>query len=297
MDSWSQQSRADKAFEAVNLFLLVCILIVVLYPLVFVAFASISNPASVINGDMLFWPEGFTLKAYERVFQNVDIMRGYGNTILYTLIGTAINLVMTILAAYPLSRKDLAGRNALMMLFVFTMYFSGGLIPSYLIIKSLGMVNTFWALIIPNAVGVWNIIIMRTFFQHTLPHELHEAAVIDGCSNFQLLMKIVLPLSMPVIAVMVLFYSVGHWNSYFSALIYLSDRDKYPLQLILREILVQNQTQEMMQMSEESATQQALMAASIKYAVVIVANLPVLLLYPFLQKYFVKGMMIGAIKG
>jgi putative aldouronate transport system permease protein len=246
---------------------------------------------------MLFWPEGFTLKAYERVFQNVDIMRGYGNTILYTLIGTAINLVMTILAAYPLSRKDLAGRNALMMLFVFTMYFSGGLIPSYLIIKSLGMVNTFWALIIPNAVGVWNIIIMRTFFQHTLPHELHEAAVIDGCSNFQLLMKIVLPLSMPVIAVMVLFYSVGHWNSYFSALIYLSDRDKYPLQLILREILVQNQTQEMMQMSEESATQQALMAASIKYAVVIVANLPVLLLYPFLQKYFVKGMMIGAIKG
>lgn len=297
MDSWSQQSRADKAFEAVNLFLLVCIVIVVLYPLVFVAFASISDPAAVINGDMLFWPEGFTLKAYERVFQNVDIMRGYGNTILYTLIGTAINLVMTILAAYPLSRKDLAGRNALMMLFVFTMYFSGGLIPSYLIIKSLGMVNTFWALIIPNAVGVWNIIIMRTFFQHTLPHELHEAAVIDGCSNFQLLMKIVLPLSMPVIAVMVLFYSVGHWNSYFSALIYLSDRDKYPLQLILREILVQNQTQEMMQMSEESATQQALMAASIKYAVVIVANLPVLLLYPFLQKYFVKGMMIGAIKG
>ncbi|RAV18965.1 carbohydrate ABC transporter permease [Paenibacillus contaminans] len=297
MDSWSQQSRADKAFEAVNLFLLVCIVIVVLYPLVFVAFASISDPAAVINGDMLFWPEGFTLKAYERVFQNIDIMRGYGNTILYTLIGTAINLVMTILAAYPLSRKDLAGRNALMMLFVFTMYFSGGLIPSYLIIKSLGMVNTFWALIIPNAVGVWNIIIMRTFFQHTLPHELHEAAVIDGCSNFQLLMKIVLPLSMPVIAVMVLFYSVGHWNSYFSALIYLSDRDKYPLQLILREILVQNQTQEMMQMSEESATQQALMAASIKYAVVIVANLPVLLLYPFLQKYFVKGMMIGAIKG
>jgi len=297
MESWSQQSRADKAFEAVNLFLLVCIVIVVLYPLVFVAFASISNPASVINGDMLFWPKGFTLKAYERVFQNVDIMRGYGNTILYTLIGTAVNLVMTILAAYPLSRKDLAGRNALMILFVFTMYFSGGLIPSYLIIKSLGMVNTFWALIIPNAVGVWNIIIMRTFFQHTLPHELHEAAVIDGCSNFQLLMKIVLPLSMPVIAVMILFYSVGHWNSYFSALIYLSDRDKYPLQLILREILVQNQTQEMMQMSEESATQQALMAAGIKYAVVIVANLPVLLLYPFLQKYFVKGMMIGAIKG
>lgn len=297
MESWSQQSRADKAFEAVNLFLLVCIVIVVLYPLVFVAFASISNPAAVINGDMLFWPKGFTLKAYERVFQNVDIMRGYGNTILYTLIGTAVNLVMTILAAYPLSRKDLAGRNVVMIMFVFTMYFSGGLIPSYLIIKSLGMVNTFWALVIPNAVCVWYIIIMRTFFQHTLPHELHEAGVIDGCSNFQLLMKIVLPLSMPVIAVMVLFYGVGHWNSYFSALIYLSDREKYPLQLILREILVQNQTQEMMQMSEESATQQALMAASIKYAVVIVANLPVLLLYPFLQKYFVKGMMIGAIKG
>ncbi|WP_376774425.1 carbohydrate ABC transporter permease [Paenibacillus eucommiae] len=284
-------------FSVLNYLILSMTLLIVLYPLVFVLIASLSSPETVIRGEVWIWPKGFNLDAYSRVFQNKDIMSGYLNTIMYTIAGTAINLVMTVLAAYPLSRKDLKGRNVIVMFMMFTMFFSGGLIPTYMIIKNMGLINTFWAMVIPNAVSVFNIIIMRTFFQHTIPNEVQEAAVMDGCSNMNILVRVVLPLSMPIIAVMILFYGVGHWNAYFNALIYLSDRDKYPLQLILREILVQNQTQDMMDLNSESSSQQALVAASIKYAVIIVTNVPVLLLYPFLQKYFVKGVMVGAIKG
>ncbi|WP_376774424.1 carbohydrate ABC transporter permease [Paenibacillus eucommiae] len=284
-------------FSVLNYLILSMTLLIVLYPLVFVLIASLSSPETVIRGEVWIWPKGFNLDAYSRVFQNKDIMSGYLNTIMYTIAGTAINLVMTVLAAYPLSRKDLKGRNVIVMFMMFTMFFSGGLIPTYMIIKNMGLINTFWAMVVPNAVSVFNIIIMRTFFQHTIPNEVQEAAVMDGCSNMNILVRIVLPLSMPIIAVMILFYGVGHWNAYFNALIYLSDRDKFPLQLILREILVQNQTQDMMDLNSESASQQALVAASIKYAVIIVTNVPVLLLYPFLQKYFVKGVMVGAIKG
>ncbi|MGW7160696.1 carbohydrate ABC transporter permease [Paenibacillus taichungensis] len=291
------ESRGDRIFNIVNHFLLIIITLIVIYPLVFVLSASFSDLQAVLRGEMFLWPKGINLHSYEKIFQNKDILRGYTNTLIYTSVGTLINLVMTILAAYPLSRKDFIGRNAIMALFVFTMFFSGGLIPTYLLIKNLGMLNTFWVMIIPNAVSIWNIIIMRTFFQQSIPNELHEAATIDGCSNIQTLTRIILPLSMPIIAVTILFYAVGHWNAFFNAMLYLSDKDKFPLQLILREILIQGQTNDMVKMSTESAIKQQREVEGIKYAVLVVANIPVLLLYPFLQRYFVKGVMIGAIKG
>ncbi|CAM3049735.1 carbohydrate ABC transporter permease [Paenibacillus taichungensis] len=291
------ESRGDRIFNIINHFLLIIITLIVIYPLVFVLSASFSDPQAVLRGEMFLWPKGINLHSYEKIFQNKDILRGYTNTLIYTSVGTLINLVMTILAAYPLSRKDFIGRNAIMALFVFTMFFSGGLIPTYMLIKNLGMLNTFWVMIIPNAVSIWNIIIMRTFFQQSIPNELHEAATIDGCSNIQTLTRIILPLSMPIIAVTILFYAVGHWNAFFNAMLYLSDKDKFPLQLILREILIQGQTNDMVKMSTESAIKQQREVEGIKYAVLVVANIPVLLLYPFLQRYFVKGVMIGAIKG
>ena len=291
------RSSGDKMFDAVNMTLLGIVSIIVLYPLVFVLSASISDPAAVLGGDMWLLPKGITFEGYAKVFDNSDLLNSYGNTIFYTTLGTAINLVMTVMAAYPLSKRDFRGRNVLMGVMVFTMFFSGGLVPTYLLVKQLGMTNTFWALVIPNAVSVYNIIIMRTFFQSSIPGEIQEAAAIDGCSELRILRSVVLPLSMPILAVMVLFYSVGHWNAYFNALIYLTDRADYPLQLILREILIQGQMEEMVNVGDSSHAKTLLDQEAIKYAVVVVANLPILMLYPFLQKYFVKGVMIGALKG
>ncbi|CAG7643672.1 hypothetical protein PAESOLCIP111_04523 [Paenibacillus solanacearum] len=291
------RSREDRIFDSINVLLLVLITIIVLYPLLFVLSASVSDPAIVVKGQLWLWPKGFNLDGYERVFQNNDIVTGYGNTILYTVVGTVINVVLTICAAYPLSRKDFRGRHVITAIITFTLFFSGGLIPTYLLVKKLGMLGTIWALVIPNAVAVWNIIIMRTFFQTSIPYEIQESAAIDGCGNFRIMLNIVLPLSTPIIAVMVLFYAVGHWNAFFNALIYLNDRSQYPLQLILREILLQGQMQAMIDMADDSLAKKLMEVEGIKYAVVVIANLPVLLLYPFLQKYFVKGMMIGALKG
>jgi len=242
-------------------------------------------------------PKGLTVEGYKRVFSNKEIITGYKNTILYTLVGTLVNLAMTIAGAYPLSRKDFYGRNLIMVIFTFTMFFSGGLIPTYLVIQRLKLINNFWVMILPGAVAMYNLIITRTFFQSTIPAELQEAALIDGCTNIGILLKIVLPLSIPIIAVMAIFYGVGHWNAFFNALIYLTDREKFPLQLILREILIQNQMDAMMNTDFEDLARQQILAESIKYAVVIVASVPVLLLYPLLQKYFVRGVMIGALKG
>ncbi|AYB42930.1 carbohydrate ABC transporter membrane protein 2, CUT1 family [Paenibacillus sp. cl141a] len=291
------ESRGDRIFNVINYTILILVTIIVMYPLLFVLSASFSDPQAVLRGEMLLWPKGVNLNSYAKIFQNQDIISGFTNTLVYTSLGTFINLTMTILAAYPLSRKDFVGRNAIMALLVFTMFFSGGLIPTYLLIKNLGMLNTLWVMIIPNAVSIWNIIIMRTFFQQSIPGELQEAATIDGCSNIKILTRIILPLSMPIIAVTILFYAVGHWNAFFNALLYLSDKDKFPLQLILREILIQGQTNDMVKMSTESAIKQQREVEGIKYAVLVVANIPVLALYPFLQRYFVKGVMIGAIKG
>ncbi|PAF29167.1 carbohydrate ABC transporter permease [Paenibacillus sp. 7516] len=291
------QSRGDRAVEWMIYAALALVSVVVLYPVFFVGIASISNPENVMRGEVWLWPKNLSLVGYERLFANSELMKGYGNTLLYTVAGTMLNLVMTIAAAYPLSRPDFRGRTVFTILVVFTMFFSGGMIPTYLLIKDLGMLDTFWVMIIPSALSVWNMLIMKTFFQNSIPKEIQEAAFMDGCSNMKVLLRIVLPLSGPVLAVMVLFYAVGHWNSYFNALIYLSDRDKYPLQLFLREILVQGQMQEMVDISDDSLARSMMDAEAIKYAAVIITNLPMLILYPFLQKYFIKGIMIGAVKG
>ncbi|SEF92676.1 carbohydrate ABC transporter permease [Paenibacillus sp. UNC499MF] len=292
-----ENTREDRLFNTVIYLVLGLVLLIVLYPLVFVLSASFSEPQYIMNGEVLLWPKGLTLDSYAKIFEDNQILRGFGNTLLYTTTGTCLNVIMTILAAYPLSRKDFVGRNLFMGLFVFTMFFGGGLIPTYILIKNLGLLNSFWVMILPGAVSIWNIIIMRTFFQQTIPGELEEAATIDGCSNMQILTRVILPLSMPIIAVTILFYAVGHWNSFFNALLYLSDKSKFPLQLVLREILIQGQTDSMVKMSTESAIKQQRAVEGIKYAVLVLANLPMFLLYPFLQRYFVKGIMIGAIKG
>jgi putative aldouronate transport system permease protein len=291
------RSLGDKWFEAVIYALLAVISVLVLYPLVFVLSASISNPAAVLNGEMWLWPKELSFVGYKKVLENGDLLNSYLNTIIYTVVGTAINLVMTVLAAYPLSQKSFYGRNVITAIMVFTMFFSGGLVPAYMLVKQLGMLNSMWALVIPGAVSVWNIVIMRTFFQTSIPGEIQEAAAIDGCSDWKTLWRIVLPLSMPILAVMVLFYAVGHWNAYFNALIYLTDREHYPLQLILREILIKDEMEGMVNAGDGSHAKTIMDQEAVKYAVVVIANLPILLLYPFLQKYFVKGIMIGALKG
>lgn len=289
------QTKGDTLFDIINLIVLSAVTCIVLYPLLFVVGASFSSPAAVLEGRVWLLPQGWNVQSYIRVFQDRGIMEGYLNTFMYTAVGTTLNIVLTICAAYPLSRKDFAGGYTLTLLFAFTMFFSGGIIPTYLLVKDLGLINSFWAVILPNAVSMWNIVIMRTFFQN-IPTELQESAQIDGCSNTRTLFSIILPLSLPVIAVMVLFYGVSHWNAFFNALMYVSDVHKYPLQLIIRQILLQNQMGDMVSASETS-TDQILLVEGIKYAVIVVSSLPVLLLYPFLQRYFVKGVMIGAIKG
>jgi putative aldouronate transport system permease protein len=287
---------SEKAFDLFVYVLAAIILCLVMYPLILVISASFSNPLQVIDGHVWLLPKGWTLEPYQRVFENPSIWTGYANTIFYAVAGTAINIAMTILAAYPLSRRDLPGRNIIMFLITFTMFFSGGLIPTYLLVKDLGMVNTIWALLIPGAIATYNLIVMRSFFLTSIPFELQESAWMDGCSNWKLLLRIVLPLSKPIIAVMLLFYGVGHWNAYFNAMIYLRDRELFPLQLIIREILILNQSEDM-GLEGVGMSERVLMAESIKYSVIIVSSLPVLMIYPFIQRYFVKGLLIGSIKG
>jgi putative aldouronate transport system permease protein len=292
-----RQTREDTIFDIVNYILLTFILIIVVYPLIFVISASFSSPAAVIRGEMVIIPVKFNLEAYIKVFENNEIMTGYKNTIIYTIVGTSINVLLTIMAAYPLSKRSFYGRNLLTALFTFTMFFSGGMIPTYLIVKQMNLLDNFWVMILPGAVSMWNIVIMRTFFQNSIPAEIEEAAFIDGCSNIKTLFYIVLPLSAPIIAVMILYYGVGHWNAFFNALLYLTNRKKFPLQFILREILIQNQMEDMIHSDTLTISEQESLAEIIKYAVIVVASAPMMILYPFLQKYFVKGVMIGAIKG
>ncbi|NBD27426.1 carbohydrate ABC transporter permease [Paenibacillus glycinis] len=293
-----KRTPGEKLFDAVNLLLVLGISVLILYPLLFVLFASMSDPRQMFDNPLLLWPKGFTLQSYSAIFENRDIWVGYRNTILYTCVGTSINVIMTILGAYPLSRRRFFGKHAFTFLFTFTMFFSGGLIPGYLVNQSLGIVNTIWALVLPGAISAFNLIIMRTYFQTQIPHELEESAYADGCGDLRLLYKIVLPLSTPIIAVMILFYGVGHWNSYFDALIYISDREKYPLQLILREILIQNSLKEMLTVAVDDQYGDRMIAREgIKYAIVVVSSLPLLVFYPMLSKFFEKGIMVGAIKG
>lgn len=293
---FSKQSKADKAFDIINYTGLFLILLLVIYPLYFIVIASISDPAAVARGEVWLIPKGINLDGYQAIFKNKDIWSGYGNSLKYTIIGTAVNIGLTIPAAFALSRNELRGRKFIMTLITFTMFFGGGLIPTYLLVDKLGINNTMWALILPGAVSVFNLIVSRTFFVQSIPEELFEASKVDGCSYFGFFFKIVLPLAKPIIAVMVLMYAVGHWNSYFNALIYIRDRALYPLQVILRELLIQQEAAGMAQDAMALAEQQKL-ADMLKYGVIIVSSLPVLCIYPFVQKHFVQGMMIGSVKG
>ncbi len=289
------RSSDDKVFDAVVYAIAAVIILIVLYPLIFIVSASFSDPAKVLSGEVWLLPKGMNAEAYSNILQNDKIWIGYRNTIVYALVGTTVNLIMTILAAYPLSRPDLPGRGPLMLIITLTMFFSGGLIPTYMLVKNLGMVDTMWALIVPGAIATYNLIVMRTYFQSSIPWELQEAAHMDGCTNWRLLLNIILPLSKPILAVMVLFYAVGHWNSFFGALIYIRNEALYPLQLVLRDILLISQSD--VADSGIGLEDKILLAESIKYAVIIVSSLPVLVMYPFVQRHFVKGVMIGSIKG
>lgn len=287
----------ERGFDIVVYFLLFMVALVVLYPLYFVVIASISDPASVATGNVLFWPVGITFEGYDTIFKSAMIWIGYRNTILYSVTGTLLSVTITIMAGYALSRKDLVGRNVIMLLFAFTMLFSGGLIPTYLVVKDLGLINTIGAMILPSAVSVFNVIVARTFFQTTIPGELKDAAFIDGCTNFGFFRRIVLPLSNAIIAVMTLFYCVGHWNAYFSAMIYLNDSRLYPLQLVLRSILTKSEMMDTLNTGTGLAEERMQKAEIIKYGLVIVSCAPILAIYPFLQKYFTKGALIGSLKG
>ncbi len=296
---FKKQSKSDKAFDIINHIFLILILIVVLYPLWFIVIASFSSPNEVAAGNVLFWPKGFNVKGYAEIFKYEKIWIGYKNSIIYTFVGTAINLIATIPAAFAFSRKkDLVGSKFLMLLFTITMFFGGGLVPTYLLIQNLGLYDTMWALVLPGAVSVYNLIVARTFFDQSIPYELWEAATVDGCDYAKYFFRIVIPISKPIIAVMLLIYAVGHWNSYFNALIYIIDSAKQPLQVILREVLIQSQNvTNMTSTSMDTLEAQRQLSEMIKYGVIIVSSLPVLVMYPFVQKHFVKGMMIGAVKG
>lgn len=288
--------RSDLLFDICVNLIATLVILIVLVPLLFVLAASFSDPDLVIRGEVLLIPKGFTLKAYTMVFENEDIWRGFRNTCFYTVVGTGISVVLTILAAYPLSKKELPGRNLFMMLILFTMYFSGGMIPTYLVVKDLGMYDTIWTLLIPAAISTYNLIVAKTFFENSIPSEVYESARLDGCNNVVMLPKIVLPLSKAILAVLVLYYAVGIWNAYFDALIYIRNTDLHPLQIVLRNILLLGQT-EQMGTNDVGMAEKIKMAEAIKYSAIVVSSIPMLLLYPFVQKYFVKGVMIGAVKG
>lgn len=292
-----RETSGDRLFTIINYSLLTLFTITILYPLIYVVSASFSSSQAVMSGRVWLWPVEPTLEGYKAVFGYKMVWSGFANSIFYTVVGTIINVIFTMLAAYPLARSDFFGKNFMMMLFVFTTMFSGGIIPSYLLVKDLGLLDTRWALILPGALVIWNVIITRTYLKTTIPQEMLEAAQLDGCNDFNYFTRIVLPLSGPIIAVITLYYAVGHWNQFFNAMIYLSSKDKYPLQLVLRDILVQNEVDlEMLSNAKEAAAREGLREL-LKYSLIVVSTIPILIIYPFVQKHFVKGIMIGSLKG
>lgn len=288
---------SDHIFDAGNMLFMGLLLFIIIYPLWFIVIASVSDPDMVIRGEVVFWIKGFTTEGYRRLMEYSPLWIGYRNTLLYVVVGTSINLLLTLTSAYALSRRDLVGRRFFSLFIVFTMIFNGGLIPRFLVVLNLGIYDTIWALVLPGAVTVYNLIVARTFFENTIPNEMYESASIDGCGNFRFFIKIVLPLSSSIIAVLVLFYGVMHWNSFFDALIYMQSPEKSPLQLVLRDLLIVNEVlQGEVVGDSETLEMKQRIADLIRYGVIIVSSLPIIMVYPFLQKYFVKGVMLGAIK-
>lgn len=293
------ESRGDRIFAIINYILLTVFAILALYPLIYVLFASISDPIAVNSGKMVLWPIGFNLKGYKAILDNEWILIGYRNSIFYTIAGTILNVLVTFMASYSLSRKDMFGHGVITFFFIFTMWFGGGLIPTFIVVKNLGLVNTPYVLLLLGLISVYNCIICRSFISSSIPGELQEAARIDGASDFQIVWRIIFPLSGPVLAILALYYALGHWNSYFNALIYLDNRKLQPLQIFLREILIENKRVSIPTDIEdlEAMIERTQMAQTLKYSLIIVASLPMLIIYPFVQKFFVKGVMIGSVKG
>ena len=296
-----KRCREDVIFDTVIFIILTLILFVVAYPLYWVIISSFSDPTAVSAGKVLLRPIGFTLKGYAEVFKNSQVMRGFFNSIVITFVGVCVNLAVTLPTAYALSRDNFSGKKPITIFYMITMFYGGGMIPTYLVVKNMQLLNTIWALVLPGCLSVYNMIVARTFFKSNISEELYEAGEIDGCTQSRFFFQIALPLSKAIIAIMVLYYGVGHWNSYFSALLYISDQDKYPLQLVLRNILITNQTA-LSQTATTAAARAALQEQQqlidvMKYSLIIISSVPVLIMYPLVQKHFVKGVMIGSVKG
>jgi ABC-type glycerol-3-phosphate transport system permease component len=296
MKTHMRLSAGDKAFYVLDYALLFFAGAIVILPLLNVFSQALSDPQSVLSGRVKFWPRNFTLSTIGLILRNKSIMTGFMNTLYYAGFGTLINLVVTVMCAYPLSRPEFRGRNVFMLIFAFTMMFGGGMIPTYINIKNLGLLNTRWVMLLPGAMAVWNMILCRTFFQNTIPREMYESAEMDGAGDIRMLVSIVLPLSVPILAVLTLFYAVGHWNSYFNAMMYLSSQSLYNIQLILRNAI--SNINNLLDSTDLSNMEQNMaFAEASKYALIVISMVPVLIIYPFVQKYFIKGIMIGAIKG
>jgi putative aldouronate transport system permease protein len=288
-----RQPLGDITWHVFNYSALALLAFACVYPFIWVAFASLSHPDEVLAGSVYLWPRRFTLTAYEIVLGYSQLWISYANTVFYVVVGTAVNVALTMLTAYPLSRAWFRGRSVVTAIIVFTMFFSGGMIPTFLVVRAVGILNTRWAMILPGAISAWNLIMARTYLSANIPDELIEAAEMDGANDLRVLWSVVLPLSTPVVAVITLFYAVGHWNDFFSALIYLRDQSLYPQQVVLQQIVT---TGTQMQMTAGRTTvERAMFAHTIKYAVIMVGTLPILTIYPFLQKYFVRGVMLGAL--
>ncbi|MDR3122022.1 MAG: carbohydrate ABC transporter permease [Clostridiales bacterium] len=294
-----RNGRQDQVVLTTNGILLTIFMLLVLYPFIYVVSCSFSSGSALVRGEVWLLPKNLSLEGYQLVFSYTPIWTGYRNSLFYTVAITALNIVMTIMAAYPLSRKDLVGRRGVMVFFMIPMLFSGGLVPSYMLVNNLNLLNTPWALILPGAMSVFNVIVTRTYFQSSIPDELLEAAKIDGCSDIRFLVSIVAPLSGAIIAVVALWVAVGSWNSYFSALIYINDRKLYPLQIILRELLIATSNIDFTStnIDPKQLERSQYLSLLLRYGTIIIGSLPLMIMYPFVQKYFVKGVMIGSIKG
>ncbi len=298
MKNKALKNKSDRAIEAVMVAIIVLFVIAVLYPLYYVVIASLSNPYGVYAGKTFLWVSQFTLEGYQRVFREKAIATGYLNSIYYTSLGTVITTALVLTTAYPLSRRDMPGRTPIMLFYLITMYFTGGLIPTYLVVAKTGLLNSVWALILPGGVSVFNVIVTRTYFETSIPKDLFEAAKIDGSSHMRTFLEIVIPLSRPIIAVMVVFAMVAFWNDWFTALIYMNSKDKYPLQLALRQVLIQSEaTANALSGMDGGYAEANRITELIKFSSMVVGAVPMLIFYPFVQKYFEKGLMVGAVKG